>query len=353
MPAMIQSLLISATIAVSSLCHALEIGSVWKKDDRSYRVTRELGEGASGKAYAAIDLQSRKEVVLKELKETPGFFEFKKRRELSQRSMHVQQLVASAKGVLHQELDAGFFASEGQRRKYLWVTEKMDGDLSLLAGELRLEHRPSNAQQRAQSLLFIADRLHQGVAVLRAEGYTHNDLRSENIFFRADSGEVKLADFEKMTRIGVEVPVFWSNTAAPELLWKSISSHQSDLFSIGATLYSLAFGIEPINDFLSDIERREKRGIPKVGAVQRGAYRYQPEEFQVFIAKRLDRLAQKLGNDSAVNELTQVIFSLLEIDERKRSFPVLKHLPEKPGFAESNTALLWGCANSFFPKYLN
>jgi TolB-like protein len=189
-----------------------------------YDVMAELGAGAMGRVYLALDTHTGRRVALKLL--GPHSVDPAARRRLKREAVAAARL--SHPGIVT------LFALEETEGELFLVQELVDGE-TLAA---RLQHGPLGPTE----VLRLAGELSAALAHAHAHGVVHRDLKPENILVTAD-GTYKIADFG-IARIEGMSPTTVDGTliatlpyVAPERLRGHRGDARADLFSLGAILY--------------------------------------------------------------------------------------------------------------------
>lgn len=211
-----------------------------------YKVGRVIGEGGMGKVLLGYDTQLAREVAIKVMTTDTGDAD-------RQRFYREAHLLASLRHPSIVQLTD--YSGAAATRQYL-VMERLSGrTLTELVAQRRLSDHACIAV--AYSLLDALDHAHTA-------GIVHRDIKPDNVFVEPD-GRVVLIDFglakgtatqstrqtflRGATRL-LGTPEF----AAPELLDESASfSAQSDLFSLGATLYFASAGAPPFSGAILEL----------------------------------------------------------------------------------------------------
>jgi serine/threonine protein kinase len=118
-----------------------------------------------------------------------------------------------------------------------------------------------NRPQTQSRFQKIADALCQAFAYLHEKGWLHRDIKPENILVNK-AGEVRVIDFNLTCRIGGlfggknKVIKGTRTYIAPETILKKKQTIQTDIYSLGVTLYELVTGVPPFaglspNDLLA------------------------------------------------------------------------------------------------------
>ena len=190
-----------------------------------YRLTRRLGSGGMGTAYAALDMQLQRDVAVKTLS-----------------GMSVARLMAlrsegwAMASVQHQAL-AQIHGIESWRGRPLLIVEFLAG--GTLADRLR--HGPIAPPRAVAIIAALADAL----VALHAAGYLHRDIKPSNIAFTSD-GLPKLLDFGLAgatddTAVTGGTPRYTS----PEVLSGRPAGEADDVWSLCVVLYEMVSGRHP------------------------------------------------------------------------------------------------------------
>lgn len=202
-----------------------------------YRVERELGRGASGVVYLAVDEFRGRKVAIKQthayLLAEPG------PAERHRRLLRNEARLAGRLRHLHIVRLLG--ADENARQPYLVLEYVEGGVLS--------RHTRADALLPVMQVLDIAFKCANALEYAQREGLVHRDIKPANPLLTA-GGEVKLTDFgaalslksEAMQLAGlVGSPAYMS----PEQVREQPLTHASDMFSLAVTLYELLTGRHP------------------------------------------------------------------------------------------------------------
>ena len=103
----------------------------------------------------------------------------------------------------------------------------------------------------ADEIMYVLDRLLEGLCDLSAAGIVHRDIKPSNVFICRD-GTVKLIDFDTALIRGIDLCpknrkiVGTPEFAAPDYLAEGFRGDEvSDVFSVGMTLYYMVHGVSP------------------------------------------------------------------------------------------------------------
>ncbi|HIJ66503.1 MAG TPA: serine/threonine protein kinase [Candidatus Hydrogenedentes bacterium] len=193
-----------------------------------YKMERILGRGGSGTVYRAIDTKKGGVVAIKLFHST--FF---------RNRLHLRDYAKSVKKFRkfsHNNVVRIFDFINGDEGICL-VEEFVDGpSLKWYVG-----NRPWNLQER----LVIVAQVCNGLQYIHEKGFVHHDLKPSNVLFTR-RGLAKISDYSLSGSSNVlalldpgaheqVTPMF----VAPELIQKERATPQSDIYSLGVTLYLL------------------------------------------------------------------------------------------------------------------
>ena len=204
-----------------------------------YQVLAVLGQGGMGVVLKAHDPLIERDVAIKILAD-----------HLAADATALGRFLAEAKAagkLNHPNVMAIYEICQEDKTFYLVLEYVPGGNLEdLLAGE-----KPLPLLEATQALIEAC----KGVGAAHAAGLIHRDIKPAN-FMRAADGSIKVADFglakaaadtrRQFTQTGIVVgtPFFMS----PEQCEAKAVDHRSDVYSLGATYYSLLTGKKPYHD---------------------------------------------------------------------------------------------------------
>ncbi len=269
-----------------------------------YRIVRELGRGAMGVVYQAVDDQGQ-EVAVKTMLLSDDSGEHQHEERFRQEAKAGQELK-------HPNVIAIY--DSGREGNLLYIA------MELLRGvELR-------ALMNSQALplplaVHLWAQVAAGVAAAHAWGIVHRDIKPSNVMVLPgnvakilDFGVARMESSDFKTRTGVMLgsPKYMS----PEQVEGRPADHRSDIFSLGSVLYEMVTGAPPFNGtdlvgLLTDIARgtplppsHRNPAVPPAldqiiarALVKDPAWRYQ-EARQM--AKELARCARTLNADGVL-----------------------------------------------------
>jgi serine/threonine protein kinase len=203
-----------------------------------YRLLRHVGSGGMGVVWEGLDERLERRVAVKQLRRQPGASTAEA--ELAnQRAMREARLAAR----LHHQHAVSVFdvvEQEGQ----LWLIMQLVPSVTLAA--VIHEGGPLQSNEAAQVGAQVASAL----AAAHAVGIVHRDVKPGNILI-AEDGSALISDFGIARALG-DATLTTSGMVhgtpaylAPEVARGSEASFASDVFSLGATLYSAMEGSPP------------------------------------------------------------------------------------------------------------
>jgi len=196
---------------------------------KRYRIVAMIGRGGMGEVYRADDLQLGQQVALKFLPEAMT--------EDNQRLESLHNEVRLARQVSHPNVCRVYDVGEVDGLHYLSM-EYVDGeDLKSLLR--RIGRIPGDKG------VEISRQLCAGLAAAHSKGVLHRDLKPLNVMLDA-RGQARIMDFglarafddQSQSEVLVGTPAYM----APEQLRNNETTVQSDLYSLGLTLYELLTG---------------------------------------------------------------------------------------------------------------
>lgn len=198
-----------------------------------FKLDRTLGRGGTGTVYRGIDTQKGEVVAVKLFH--ANFF--KNNSQVKDFAKSVDRF----KHFDHQNVMRVFDFIDGEEGLCMTM-EYVDGP------DLRwyIENRPWNLQER----LVIIAQICNGLQYIHDQGFAHHDLKPANILFTR-KGMAKLSDYslcrEKMfsffdSGLAEQITPMY---VSPEIIKREKATAQSDIYSLGITLYLMFAGKVP------------------------------------------------------------------------------------------------------------
>ncbi len=216
-----------------------------------YRIESELGRGGFGAVYSAWDINVDRRCAVKENLEVAA----EGRRQFSREATVLANL---SHPNLPRVTDHFSIAGQGQYLVMDFVQGEDLGSLVSRQGKLPVEQALSWLIQVADALVYIHS---QQPPVL------HRDIKPANIRLTpagtamlVDFGLVKIFDANLKTTLGARAVT--PGYAPPEQYGQGRTDHRTDLYALGATLYTLLTGQEP----LESVQRVAGASMPPVQA---------------------------------------------------------------------------------------
>ncbi|MGD1146714.1 MAG: protein kinase [Thermoanaerobaculaceae bacterium] len=204
-----------------------------------YTVLGELGRGAMGVVFRALDPALDRQVAVKVIASRGGETAAAKA-ELEARFLREARVAAR---ISHPNVVTVFDAGREGDSLYL-VMELVSGES--LGGRLVRSEFPS-----APEALEMAARVADALAAAHALGVVHRDIKPGNVMVTR-SGGIKVADFGVAKAVGEETNLTRTGTVvgsptymAPEQVRGETLDGRSDLFSLGVVLYELLMHRRP------------------------------------------------------------------------------------------------------------
>ena len=199
-----------------------------------YEVVREVGHGAMGVVYEALDPTIGRKVALKAIRfDVIGTT-------ADEAARRFKNEARAAGGLSHPNIVTVYDAGEDGGNLYL-AMEFIEG--ATLESVLKMERRLSPART-----LDIIRQVSAGLDSAHKKGIVHRDVKPGNVMISSD-GAVKITDFgiaragEVMTMTGQVVGT--PNYMSPEQVVGSQLDGRSDLFSVGVMIYEMITGERP------------------------------------------------------------------------------------------------------------
>src|SRR6266566_4356167 len=207
-----------------------------------YQILCSVGQGGMGNVYKASDIQEKRIVAIKELRES-GFSG--KDMEVVQRSFE-REIALLRSLTPHKHLPTIYDSFHENDRSY-FVMDFIEGQT--------LKQRikgSSTGQLPVQNVLAYALQLCEILSYLHERSVVFRDLKPENVMVTA-AGTIYLIDFgiARIFKPGklMDTDLFQSiGFSAPELFLEGRTEPRSDLYSLGATLHYCLTGHHPADN---------------------------------------------------------------------------------------------------------
>lgn len=205
--------------------------------DRKYRITELIGSGGMAQVYKAINMANRKTVAVKMLKE-----EYKDDAEFLRRFSREANAILT---LSHENIVRAFGAGTHNGLPYL-VMEYVEGHTlkDLIA---------KNGALPVRTAIGITCQILDALSAAHAHGIIHRDVKPQNVIV-TDKGRVKLADFGIAREVRASTVTFSGNKVlgsvhyiSPEQAKGTVTTEQSDLYSVGVCLYEMLTGTVPFD----------------------------------------------------------------------------------------------------------
>lgn len=204
-----------------------------------YKIVEFLGQGGMGTVFRAWDPMIQRDVAIKLLPE-----------ELSRSETAVQRFLVEARsaGRLNHPNAVAIYEIGQEGTSHYLVMEYVPGRS---IDEAVRQTGPLSAVEASR----VAADACRGLAAAHAVGLIHRDVKPANLL-RADDGTVKVADFglAKIREMGTPTITDPNNVMgtpnfmSPEQCESGTVDGRSDIYSLGATYYSLLTGIDPYSE---------------------------------------------------------------------------------------------------------
>lgn len=265
----------------------------------NYKVVSVLGEGGMGIVYKAFDIKLERFVALKVLNQTgslnSNFVERFKREAKNQAKLNHPNIV-SVYGFTEQNGILGI------------VMEYVEGETleKLISRKSKLETKEA---------LLILQQVLEGVGHAHSKNFIHRDIKPSNIILNRD-GVVKIMDFgiskalfdKGITKTGTKIGTLLY--MSPEQIRAEDPTKQSDIYSIGITLYEMLSGKTPFDKGTEYeiMEAHLKKTPPRVSINSSSI----PPELDKIVIKALDKTIYKRYKncEEFLEEVNQVLQKL-------------------------------------------
>jgi serine/threonine-protein kinase len=204
-----------------------------------YRLERELGRGAMGRVYLALDTETGQEVAVKTLALTREFdgYALEEARQL----FHREAVAASR--LQHPDIVRVLRAGDEQGIAYIAMERLTGHDLT--------QHLSAGSLLPVATVVAIGTRVATALAHAHTQGIVHRDIKPANVMIDIARGQVKVTDFgiariagASRTRTGLILgsPSYMS----PEQTAGRQADGRSDLYSLGVLMFHMLTGELPL-----------------------------------------------------------------------------------------------------------
>ena len=204
-----------------------------------YRLERELGRGAMGRVYLALDEETGQEVAVKTLalaREFEGYALQEARQRFQREAVAVSRL---------QHPDIVRVLRTGEEHGIAYIA------MERLTGHDLTQHLSEGHLLPVATVVAICTRVATALAHAHALGVTHRDIKPANVMIDLARGQVKVTDFgiarisgASRTRTGLILgsPSYMS----PEQIAGRQADGRSDLYSLGVLMFHMLTGELPL-----------------------------------------------------------------------------------------------------------
>ncbi len=203
-----------------------------------YVIEKRLGRGAMGAVYLAKDPRINRPVALKVI---PIEKEFEDE-ELKEARIRFFREAESAGRLTHPNIITVYDCGEDKGQAYI--------AMEFVPGTPLKKFTDPNRLLAPKRALELAAATAEGLDYAHSQGVIHRDIKPANLMYNPKDGSLKISDFgvarltdNNRTKTGIVLgtPMYMS----PEQLAAEDLTGQSDLFSLGVTLYELLIGEVP------------------------------------------------------------------------------------------------------------
>jgi eukaryotic-like serine/threonine-protein kinase len=204
------------------------------KNIGKYQIIAELGRGASGVVYKALDTSIKRDVAIKVLH--PKKFTHEDQRKNFNKLFLATTAISSK--INHPHIASTFDAVVEGELNYL-VMELVQG--TALQAHVKVGHLLP-----IQNVIQLMFKCCSTLEYASAQGIIHRDIKPANIIYTQD-GEIKITDFSAASLItsdymrATDIPA----NISPEQASKGQITHQTDIYSLGVVMFRLLTGQLP------------------------------------------------------------------------------------------------------------
>lgn len=203
-----------------------------------YEIKRVLGRGAMATVYLGLDPKINRKVAIKTIALAKEF----DKAELNDARLQFRREAESAGRLNHPNIIAIYDAGEDDDVSYL--------AMEYFEGASLLQHTQADDLITPKWVLELCARAAEALDYAHRQNVVHRDVKPANLMYHAATDTLKLTDFgiarltdNNRTKTGIILgtPSYMS----PEQLSASGVTGQSDLYSLGVTMYQLLTGTAP------------------------------------------------------------------------------------------------------------
>lgn len=282
-----------------------------------YRIVDQLGQGGMGTVYRARDLNLKRTVAVKILRD-----DFKRRLSKEAVQTFVERFKREAEvgsKLNHANIVQVFdFDVTDDGLEYLVIEYVPHRTLSEILDDIRY-FRPKQAAAMISQVLFALE-------ACRKADVVHRDLKPGNILIKdGDLGsEVKICDFglgklssDKKNLTSAGVVVGTPRYLSPEQCKGVEADHRSDIYAVGIILYEALVGKTPFDGSPASVLDRHLWDTPKSPVLKADPGNQVPEELAEVVMKALRKNPDE--RYQTAGEMRQAIAEALSRSARKRA----------------------------------
>lgn len=207
--------------------------------DRKYQIIEEIGSGGMARVYKAVNMTNRRIVAIKMLKA-----EYKDDAEFLRRFSREAGTVLK---LSHENIVRAYDVGKFEDMPYI-VMEYVEG-------HTLKELIDQNGPLPIRTAIGITCQILDALSVAHEYGIIHRDVKPQNVIV-TDRGKAKLTDFGIAREANATTSTFSGKKVlgsvhyiSPEQAKNALATEESDLYSVGITLYEMLTGTVP---FTSD-----------------------------------------------------------------------------------------------------
>ncbi|HHQ13505.1 MAG TPA: serine/threonine protein kinase, partial [Chromatiales bacterium] len=223
--------------APKPVTHSSDTGGIGRRLGR-YEVQEKLGQGAMATVYLAIDPKINRKVAIKTIALAEEFSE----EDLQSAKEQFLREAESAGRLNHPNIIVIYDVGEDENVAYL--------AMEYFEGKSLSQYAQPGSLLPPRWVLELGARAAEALHYAHSQNVVHRDIKPANIMYHAATDDLKLTDFgiarltdTSRTKTGIILgtPSYMS----PEQLSGAAVTGQSDLYSLGITLYHLLTGAPP------------------------------------------------------------------------------------------------------------